>query len=302
MAKPSNTARRSTNARAPSAGSEATDAVARLVDLYGPRLHGLARKLCSRRSDADDLVQDVFLQAFRKWHTFRGESDPGTWLYTIAARACRARSRRARARSTVSLGDVSPWRETTVTRMAAADHHPSAAERNEAIDRVQHAIARLPEHLRLPLVLKEVLELPVADVASALGLAQNTVKTRVHRARLALRKDMLGRSDTVTAPHPIYEKQVCIDLLKTKLEALDQAGPAARFQIPQAEICARCRAVFRELDLVQDACSRLDAGDFPPALRAAVLKAIHQRQEAERSSTVRARRGRKPLASSKSRR
>ena len=57
-------------------------------------LFSLARRMCGNRADADDMVQEVFLQAFRKWHTFKGDADPGTWLYAIAARSCKARMRR----------------------------------------------------------------------------------------------------------------------------------------------------------------------------------------------------------------
>ena len=69
----------------------ARDAVARLLEEHGPRIFALAQRLCGNRADAEDLVQDVFLQASRKWHTFRGEADPGPWLYSIAARSCKGR-------------------------------------------------------------------------------------------------------------------------------------------------------------------------------------------------------------------
>lgn len=258
-------------------GSDPARAIPVLLDKHGPRLRALAVRLCGNAADADDMVQSVFLQAFRKWHLFRGDADPGTWLYAIAARSCRDRSRRKGGvnRRVPAMSQLMPWGETTVMEVAAApDDQQNLAERNEAIASVQNAIVRLPEHLRLPLVLKDVLEMSVEDVADALGLVENTVKTRLHRARLALRKIMTSKATHVPAAQPIYEKQVCLDLLKAKMDSMDRGGSAAGFRVPQAEFCARCRAVFRELDLVQDACSELGKGDLPESLRVAIKRAI----------------------------
>ncbi|MBL0927617.1 MAG: sigma-70 family RNA polymerase sigma factor [Phycisphaerales bacterium] len=279
-------------AAAPRARTPAAEAVPRLLDLYGDRVAALAHRLCRNRSDAEDAVQDVFLQAFRKWHTFRGEADPGTWLYTMTVRACRARRRAAAVRRTHAASDIMPWSETTITELAAApETDADPAERDEAIDRVRAAVAALPEHLRLPIVLKEMLGLSVDDAAATLGLAANTVKTRLHRARLALRKAMLARAPAVPAPAPIYERQVCLDLLKAKMEAMDRGGVRAGFRVPRAELCDRCRAVFRELDIVQDACAAMAAPDMPQRLRRTILAALAER---ERSQSPRPRRRGRP--------
>lgn len=279
-------------------GLPAAEAVRRLVDRFGPRLHALALRMCGNAADAEDMVQEVLLQAFRKWHTFRGEADPGTWLHAIAARSCKARMRRKGGvdRRVPALSQLMPWAETRVMAIAASsDERSDAAERSEAIARVQRAIAKLPEHLRVPLVLKEVLGLSVEDTAEALGLSVNTVKTRLFRARLALRKAMTAKAAAVAAPAPIYERQVCLDLLKAKMEAMDRGGRSAGFKVPQAEMCARCRAVFRELDLVQDACAKLGAGELPVGLRARLLRAIAARDRLERSSSAKPRPGRRPV-------
>ncbi|MCE7972791.1 MAG: sigma-70 family RNA polymerase sigma factor [Leptolyngbya sp. PLA1] len=274
----------------------AREAIPALLEAAGGRLHGLARRLCGNAADAEDMLQDVFLQAFRKWHTFRGEADPVTWLYAIAARSCKARARRRRGTDprTPALSQLMPWSESTVMQIAAAPNDAGAnAARAESIARVQAEIARLPEHLRVPLIMKDVLELSVEDTASGLGLAENTVKTRLHRARLALRKSMTSEAKAAQAPAPIFEKQVCLDLLKAKFSAMDRGGTAAGFTVPQAELCARCRAVFRELDLVQDACARLGDGHLPSAVRSRILAAIRARDD---GAAPRNRRGRKPVA------
>jgi RNA polymerase sigma-70 factor (ECF subfamily) len=274
------------------ATTDAREAVSALLQEHGPKLHGLALRLCGNKADAEDLVQDVFLQAFRKWHTFRGEAKPSTWLYTIAVRACRRRMKRQR-RAPKAVSQLAPWGETTVTAVATRDDADSP-QRREAVVRVQQAIADLPEHFRVPIVLKEVLELSVEETADILGVAENTVKTRLHRARLALRKALLATSRQVSAPAPIFEKQVCLDLLKAKMSAMDQGGVARGFAVPQAEVCARCRAVFRELDIVQDACAQLSAGTMPAAMRDRIQRAITERDTGA-GAAARRRAGRKPV-------
>jgi len=279
----------------------AAEAIPALLELHGPKLHALAMRLCGHRADADDMVQEVFMQAFRKWHTFKGEADPGTWLYAIAARSCKARTRRKGGidRRMPAVSQLMPWRETTVMDAAAApEGEEDPAERNEAVARVQSEIARLPEFLRLPLVLKEVIGMSVEDTATAMCLAENTVKTRLHRARLALRKAMTAKAAAVDAPAPIYEKQVCLDLLKAKMDAMDRGGVSAGFKVPQADVCARCRAVFRELDIVQDACTHMGEGSMPARLRGAILKAIRERDKSEQGATETPRRGRRPVGAS----
>lgn len=279
-------------------GLDASSAITRLIDAYGGRIHALALRLCGHQEDARDMVQEVFLQAFRKWSTFRGDADPGTWLFAIALRSCKDRARRKGGinRRIPALSQLMPWSESTVMEIAAApDGSVDRAERDEAIERVQRSIASLPEHLRAPLMLKEVLGIDVREVGEVLGLAENTVKSRLHRARLALRKALTSVSSSVEAPAPIYEKQVCLDLLKAKMSALDRGltGPASK--IPQAELCDRCRAVFKELDLVQDACARLSEGRLPAGVRTALIRAINARDEAEHDGKRLARRGRKPV-------
>ena len=272
----------------PCPGEPVSTAVPALLARYGARLHGTARRMCGNEPDADDLVQDVFLTATAKWPAFRGESDPGTWLYTNAARACARKMKRRRRRSTTTA-ELMPWHETTVTALGAGDP-AGRAERQEAVGRVQDAVSRLDEHLRLPVVLREVLGMSVEETARSLGLAENTVKTRLHRARLALRKALMAGARPVVAPAPIYEKRVCMDLLKAKMDAMDRGGGA--FCVPQAELCARCRTVFRELDLVQDACAAIAQGRLPDHVRRAVLAAAGAGEPAQ------PRRGRKPLGRS----
>lgn len=247
------------------------DILPALLDEHGPKLYALARRLCGNETDAQDMMQEVFLQAARRWETFRGESNPATWIYSIAAHSCGQRKRRrfASDRRMPAFSQVAPWTETTVSR-AAVGGPVSNAEKKESERALHTAILQLPHAFRVPLVMKEMLELPIAEVAQALNLKEETVKTRVHRARLMLRKALTRELKQVDAPDPIYEKQVCMDLLQAKLDAMDHARG---FPIGQDVLCERCRAVFKELDLVQDTCAKMTAGEFPDSIRRAILRA-----------------------------
>lgn len=255
-------------------------AIPRLLDRHGPRIFSLALRLCGNRADAEDMVQDVFLQAYRKWHTFRGEADPGTWLYAIAARSCKSRLRRKGGvdRRMPAMSQLMPWRETSVAAIPVPTEDGEAAPvkatiRREAESAVHEAILTLPENFRVPLILKEILELPIEDVAAALNIKPETVKTRVHRARLMLRSAMMRRVPKRSAPDPTYDKRVCLDLLKAKLDAMDHGRG---FPIGQDVLCERCRSVFAELDLAQNACAGMAEGQMPVAVRKAILNAIQE--------------------------
>ncbi len=280
---------------APTSGDDAASAVTRLFMREGPRIRALTLRLCKGDAEAQDAMQDTFVAALKGWKNFRGESDPGTWLYTIALRACRARWRAKARRAAAMPGfdSLVPFAETTV--MAAAASGPDAAQRaidHETLVNLQDAIAKLPEHFRVALVLKEILELPIEQVSQVLGLKVDTVKTRLHRARLLLRQTLTSNAASVPAPAPIYDRQVCLDLLKAKLAAMDDGRGSV---IPQAQVCARCRAIFQELNMVQDACARLADACFPEVLKARILGAIRERDHDADAATA-TRRGRKPVA------
>lgn len=235
------------------------------------------------------MVQDVFLQAHRKWHTFKGDANPGTWLYAIAAHSCKARTRRKGGidMRMPAISQLMPWNETRNVDLGdgvngAADGPVALAIERESARAVHDAILTLPENFRVPLVLKEMLELSIEDVAGALHIKPETVKTRVHRARLLLRKAIMDRSGVPkrAAKAPTYEKQVCLDLLKAKLDAMDQGRG---FPIGHRIVCERCQAVFAELDLAQNTCARLADGTMPAGVRHAILKAIRETERGAES-------------------
>lgn len=247
-------------------GEPAETAIPKLLDLHGGRIYNLGLRLCGGPDEAQDLVQETFLNAFRRWGQFEGRADPSTWLYTIAARACQRLHRRRSGEPSrmEALEELLPSSQQAIPDLSVLEGPHEERVRQEMRERLEAALARLPVEFRLPLVLKEIVELPLADVARVLGIREETAKTRLHRARLKLRKELEAALPRGPVPPPPPSRQVCMDLLRAKQEALDRGVP---FEVPPGEICSRCQALFATLDLAKDACARIGQGGLPPEVR-----------------------------------
>lgn len=251
-------------------GSPADVAIPALLERHGGKLYALGRKLCRSEDDADDLVQEIFLNAYRAWPRFEGRSRVTTWLYTIAARACQRLHRRRAGEPDhiASYEELLPFGEPGVPAAAVEDSPEAEQFRREGLERLEEAIAALPLEFRMPLVLKEIVGLPLADIAGILDVQEGTVKSRLHRGRLKLRKAVLEGTTFRDAPPPEYSRQVCLDLLDAKQDALDRG---IAFDA-DGVVCERCRAVFASLDLTEDLCRRIGAGAaLPTDIRTAIL-------------------------------
>ncbi len=159
-----------------------------LYKAHASRLYGLACRMVGNPSDAEDLLQEIFLAAHRKLESFRGESALGTWLYRLAANQCLdfLRSRAARSsRMTDALDDE---------RGGPAEAGPGLADRTVTKMDIERALAQIPDGCRAAFVLHDVEGLEHREVAEALGIAEGTSKSQVHKARLRLRA-LLGRPD-----------------------------------------------------------------------------------------------------------
>lgn len=255
----------------PLPGTPPDEALAALLDRYGPRVYSLALRFCGNPQNAADVVQDTFLGAYRSWPAFRGESSIPTWLYRIASRACQRfhRSETRQSAHAVPLETALPA-SGPVPDLRAGPTPLEEAERAEALRALERAVAELPESYRIPIVLKEIAGLSVAETAAVLDMKEATVKTRLHRARLALYDALAETVKTRQAPPPAYEERVCIDLLNAKQDALDRGAP-----FPQLDqiTCERCRAVFQTLDLSVDLCRAAADESLPEGLRERVLGA-----------------------------
>lgn len=255
-------------------------AVAQLFEQHGARVFALARRLCRTHEEAEDLVQEVFLSAHRHWDQFEGRGDASAWLWTIAARACARMHRRRVGEPLHTLSLDSDDGAFERAELGVADQSSAdAAVRAELVERVRGALAELPDEHRVSLVLKDVVGLSVEETAAALGVPAGTVKSRVHRARLALRTALERGLPRRSVPPAAFDRAVCLDLLRTKQEALDRG---AVWPVANEIVCERCNAVFGTLDLAQDLCRELGKGPLPGELAARVARGL---DAASRAST-----------------
>jgi RNA polymerase sigma-70 factor (ECF subfamily) len=166
-------------------------ACAECVELHAPALYRLARRLMRDEAEADDVVQETFLSAFKAIGGFEGRSGLRTWLYRIAYNAALMRLRRVQPETvSVEAGGVNGDDGLPVPRqlfdwccLPEADF-----DTQEARDQLEDAIAALPPTLRVVFVMRELEGLSTEATAEALDLSPAAVKTRLHRARLWLRE------------------------------------------------------------------------------------------------------------------
>ena len=175
-------------------GEEA--AVRMIIRQNNRRLFRLARSIVNDDSEAEDVVQEGYVRAFTRLSEFRGESTFSTWLTRIVLNE--AYGRRRRRRPTVD------WESVEASHVAAAQIIPFPSWSNQSdpertmarheIHRIlERAIEALPEPFRVVLVARLVEEMSIEETADLLGLRPETVKTRLHRARLLLRGDLERR-------------------------------------------------------------------------------------------------------------
>lgn len=170
---------------------------------YAPRIYSLARRMLGNDADAEDVTQDVLLQVVRKLDTFRGEAAFPTWLHRITVNAALAyRSRRAQHNNHRINDPLEDFPEH--------GHHAGPVARwsidpnQQALDRetqqlIERAIAELPVMYRDVFVLSDVEGLPNAEIGQMLGLNLPAVKSRLHRARLLMRKALAPHFEEVSA-------------------------------------------------------------------------------------------------------
>ena len=174
---------------------EEPDAADRLVERYGDRVYRLAMRITGLKEDAEEAAQDALWTAARKVHMFKGESAFGSWIYRITANAAYQKLRTRRQKSAeIALEDVLPSLDGEGRHFEPMDDWSNRVDeqtlQGELRRVLQQAIDGLPADYRTALVLHDVEGLSNPDIAEALNISLPAVKSRVHRSRLFVRKQL----------------------------------------------------------------------------------------------------------------
>lgn len=161
-----------------------------LVRTNAPRMFTVARRMLRCHEDCDDAVQEAFISAFKSIDSFSGQSSLGTWLHRVVINACLMKLRKRK--SEVSIESLLPQfapdgHHAAVVRACDDDDASSAAMTVETRVIVRRCIDQLPEPYRAVLMLRDIEQLDTQETAELLGCTAANVKTRLHRARQALR-------------------------------------------------------------------------------------------------------------------
>jgi RNA polymerase sigma-70 factor (ECF subfamily) len=251
-----------------------TTALETLLVRYQPHLYRFGLRMCGNVEDAGDVAQESLISMARSVRDFRGDSSVSSWLYTIARRFCIKKRRRSK---------FAPAREESLDTPGTdaaqhiADPRPNpeqTATNRELATALTHAIDALEPSQREVLVLRDVEGLPAPEVAKILGMSVDAVKSRLHRARVAVREKLaptLGRS---SAPP---REALCPDVLtlfSQHLEGEIDPSVCATMERHLAQ-CHHCSDACESLKRTLAICRQLPTPDVPASLATSVKAAIH---------------------------
>ena len=187
-----------------------TTALETLMARYTDRVYRLAYGITGNAADAEEVVQDVFLTVFRKIHTFEGRAALGSWIYRVTTNAALIKRRGRRSDREIPLEPSLPvflpdghragdpaflkadWSQTPEANLLS----------QETREILHQAIADLPDQYRAVVVLRDVQGLSNEEVADVVGESVACVKSRLHRARMALREELSARLRPPRSSYP----------------------------------------------------------------------------------------------------
>ena len=245
-----------------------------LLVRYQPHLYRFGLRMCGNAEDAGDVAQESLVSMARSLRAFRGDSSVSSWLFTIARRFCIKKRRRSK---------FAPGREESIDapgtdaaqRLADPAPSPEQSATNQELAAVlTRAIDALDPPHREVLVLRDVEGLSAPEVAKVLGISVDAVKSRLHRARIAVRQEVapvLG-SPAIATPRV----SMCPDVLalfSRHLEGEIDPGVCATMEAHLAR-CGHCRGACESLKRTLAMCRQLATPEVPAPVAASVKAAV----------------------------
>jgi RNA polymerase sigma-70 factor (ECF subfamily) len=272
------------------------EAVEEAIGLLQNTVYSFSMKVCGHPEDAEDTMQEVLLRSLEHLAKIQDPQELALWLYTVTRNRCwRMRRKRSHAPAKMfSLDELMPSGEELGLLLQDAGKSPEGnLLRDEQRYLLHQAILRIPAPMRIVLVLHDMEELTTEHVAKVLGLQQGTVRIRLHRARLSVRKEM-NQILSATPEFPNKAQSLenrpkgrrskggqrpaeCRDLFANLSEYLDgRVEPLTCEQMRKhIEACPACVAFLRDLRAAIDRCHSLEIAcdsAVAPRLRSILTK------------------------------
>lgn len=236
-----------------------------LLAEVAPSVHRFGSRMCRNATDAEDVVQDTLLAIASHLGDFEGRSSLTSWVFTLARTAC-SRKRRGLKNQPHLPEDAAP---ESVDGGASPEEH---AERGQLADALRIALGSLPDDYREVLFLRDVEGLTAPEAAESLGITVEALKSRLHRARAALREAMRPVLEP-SAPAPGPGCPDVLQLFSRKLEGDLEAIDCAAME-KHILGCPACGSACQALRDVLSACKTTKTAEVPPELQDRVKKAV----------------------------
>lgn len=262
--------------------SNSPQSVEQAIGLLQNTVYSFSMKVCGHREDAEDTMQEVFYRSLRHLAKIDEPRALAVWLYTVTRNRCwRMRGSSARRVRQISLDELLPD-EGEMARLLRdpAPGPESQVLRGEQRDLLRQAVLRIPPQLRMVLVLHDMEDLDTEEVAQILNLQPGTVRVRLHRARLSVRREIsnsLNRPARTEKPssrgrrrhlHPPNRRAAaCRELFSNLSEYLDgRVEPRTCAELSKhIDSCPSCVAFLNDLRAAIDRCRALKI-DCDPAV------------------------------------
>ena len=246
-----------------------------LLVRYQPHLYRFGLRMCGSAEDASDVAQESLISMARSLRDFRGDSSVSTWLYTIARRFCLKKRRRSKfAPARVESLDA-PGTDAAERLVDRAPSPEQTATNRELAAVLTQAIDALDPSQREVLLLRDVEGLSAPEVATVLGISVDAVKSRLHRARVAVRQELAPMFGDPALAKP--SGSTCPDVLmlfSQHLEGEIDPNVCAKMEAHLAG-CRYCQGACASLKRTLAVCRQLPTPAVPASLAASVRAAIH---------------------------
>jgi RNA polymerase sigma-70 factor (ECF subfamily) len=250
------------------------EALGRLLERHQARVYRFGMRMCRGEEDAKDVLQETLLAAARTLPDFRGASSLSTWLYTIARSFCIKQRRHSKfAPEVLESLDVGEPAKSALQLPDPSRGPDEALDGRRIETALESAIAALDPKYREVLVLRDVEGLSAAEVGVVLGLSVEAVKSRLHRARIAVRE----RVAPALASEPTASSSCrdVVEVFSRHLEGEIDSSVCAELE-SHLEGCAACRSKCDTLRSTLTLCRKAGAATVPPDVESSVRAALRR--------------------------